>query len=453
MATRERVERRREISIGKRLLDVLAVAYRAGCPALLEGPTGIGKSDIVQQAAARLGIHCIVLDLSLLEPPDLVGLPLISDGRTSHAAPSCLPTGGAGILMLEEINRAEKYMQQPAMQLLTARMIHSYVLPRGWCPFAAINPEHEDYQVTPLDPALRARFLNLTLRADRKEWIDWATQKRVHQAVLAVAKAHDRFLESVPPRTWKMTSDVLLALTPGELNDDPLLRDVLGGLLPDAWVETLLETIRSSGIDLGVDLHAAVRSRSAGRKARKSVQSFRDAGETDRLDEITSRLAGMLESPELGALLGRGEFALGAFEALIAELPGDHRERLQEMFARNPLALGLVETDARDIVDHYQTGPGADQIRQWLGDEMRRHRAWSVAWNLPAYIRKNCDLVELKKNNRAKANLGRLVADLGPRWAAPLAEGLRELGLTPIFKAPPGKVSPVGRSVRARSRK
>jgi MoxR-like ATPase len=40
---------------------------------LLEGPTGIGKSELVRQTADELGIGFAVLDLSLLEPPDLVG--------------------------------------------------------------------------------------------------------------------------------------------------------------------------------------------------------------------------------------------------------------------------------------------------------------------------------------------------------------------------------------------
>ena len=57
--------------------------------------------------------------------------------------------------MLEELNRAERYIQQPALQLLTARRLHEYELPPGWSTVAAINPEDGEYQVTPLDPALR----------------------------------------------------------------------------------------------------------------------------------------------------------------------------------------------------------------------------------------------------------------------------------------------------------
>src|SRR5262249_16597879 len=154
------------LPLGPVVKRVLEVAYRARRPVLLEGPTGIGKSELVTQLAGELGIGIVVLDLSLLEPPDLVGLPVIADGRTTYAAPAILPRDGAGILMLEELNRAERYIQQPALQLLTARRLHEYELPPGWSACAAINPEDDKYQVTPLDPALRARFLNLRVRAD-----------------------------------------------------------------------------------------------------------------------------------------------------------------------------------------------------------------------------------------------------------------------------------------------
>src|SRR5262249_30863948 len=77
--------------VGPRLERVLTVAYRARRAVLLEGPTGVGKSEIVRSVADALGMETIVLDLSLLEPPDLVGLPVVRDGRTEYALPRALP--------------------------------------------------------------------------------------------------------------------------------------------------------------------------------------------------------------------------------------------------------------------------------------------------------------------------------------------------------------------------
>ena len=202
------------IPLGPRLEAVLGLAYRARRSVLLEGPTGIGKSEIVRHVAEELGIQTIVLDLSLLEPPDLVGLPVISEGRTTYAVPHVLPQSGAGILMLEELNRAERYIQQPALQLLTARRLHEYELPPDWVCFAAVNPETGDYQVTTLDRALRARFLELSVRADRASWLAWAQLHGIHSGIVKLVQAHERIFEDVPPRTWTYASQILGALRP-----------------------------------------------------------------------------------------------------------------------------------------------------------------------------------------------------------------------------------------------
>ena len=52
------------VPVGPRLEKVLAVAFRARRAVLLEGPTGVGKSEIVRRVAHDLGIETIVLDLS-----------------------------------------------------------------------------------------------------------------------------------------------------------------------------------------------------------------------------------------------------------------------------------------------------------------------------------------------------------------------------------------------------
>jgi hypothetical protein len=425
-----------DVPIGADLIHILVVAYRARRPLLLEGGTGIGKSEIVRQVARALGIQCIVLDLSLLEPPDLLGLPQIAEGRTVHAPPTNLPTSGAGILMLEELNRAERYMQQPAMQLLSARALNSYTLPDGWCCFAAINPELDDadYQVTPLDPALRARFLNMRVRADRVEWVRWAQDNGVHPAVLAVAKSLDGFLADVPPRTWSYVSEVLHVMTPDELGNERLLRHVLCGYLPVPWAEALQEALENSGMDLGIDLYAAIASLEKSAEACAALRLFCEEGETDRLTEIATRLAGIVEGAEMAALSGRGEFDLGAFETLIAGLPGDHREFVQETFAENPISAQLVGLTPAEVLERYHTGARPSLIQELLADRNRQHRVWSLAWNLPGYLRKQGRLAELRRSNPAKGNLGRFAADLGDH-AAPLIAGLKELGITQIIPA------------------
>lgn len=422
--------RRPEIPIGPRLESVLALAYRARRAVLLEGVTGIGKSELVRQVAGALGLETRVLDLSLLEPPDLVGLPIVEEGRTRYAVPSILPRDGAGILMLEELNRAERYIQQPAMQLLTARTLHDYALPEGWVCFAAINPESGEYQVTPLDPALRARFLNLAVRADRATWLAWAVEHDVHPAVIALAQAHDRFLDDVSPRSWTYAARLLSSARPEELRDGQLMRDALGGYLPGAWVEALLALPQVSAAPLELDVRALLASYDA--SAQQRVRGFRERGHTDRLDELTHRLASILAGPEAGVLAARGLLTLGALEGLLADLPGDQREKLQDAIGANATVAGLLEVTPTDVLTGFAAGKAQRAIAAWQAEPTKHHRVAMLVTAVRAHLKDPARIAEVRKSNAMRAGLGHLLAQLGERWGMPLIDTLQRASITPI---------------------
>lgn len=420
------------VPVGPRLEKVLTLAYRARRAVLLEGPTGIGKSEIVRGVAASLGVETRVLDLSLLEPPDLVGLPVVKDGRTHYALPSVLPQSGSGLLLLEELNRAERYIQQPALQLLSARRLHEYELPEGWICVATINPQSSEYHVTTLDKALRARFLQLTVRADRGAWLAWAQTHGIHPGVVALAQAHERVLEDVPPRTWSYVSDVLSALSPGELADGTLVRDALGGYLPAAWVEALLASRDGWGARLGFDVRALLSSYAPGSALAKEVLSFKERGQTDRIDELVRRLAPLLSGPEAGVLASQKQLTLASFEALLADLPGDRREELQEALGGNPTATSLVDVGPTDLLQGFPGSAAERKLTAWRNDPLLHHRVALVVTALRAHVEQPSRLPELKRSNVVRASLGHVLVALREKHAMPLVETLRRVGITPV---------------------
>ncbi len=420
------------IPVGPRLEKVLAVAYRARRAVLLEGPTGVGKSEIVRRVADGLGIATTILDLSLLEPPDLVGLPVVRDGRTEYALPSVLPRDGAGILMLEELNRAERYIQQPALQLLSARRLHEYVLPPGWVCVATVNPQTAEYHVTALDKALRARFLQMSVRADRAAWLAWAQTQSLHPGVLALAQTHERILEDVPPRTWTYASELLQAFTAAELADGALLRDALGGYLPMAWVEALLASQGSWGARLSFDVRELLATYAPGTPRAKEIASYREQGKTDRLDEIVTRLVPLLAGPEAGVLAAQHQLTLASFEALLADLPGDQRERLQEALGQNPTASALVDVLPSELVAGFVGSAAEKKLAAWRADPNRRHRVALAVTALRAYLEQPARLPELKRSNVARQCLGHVLMQLPERDALPLVETLKRVGITPV---------------------
>jgi MoxR-like ATPase len=423
------------LPIGPRVEAILEVAYRARRPVLLEGATGIGKSELVAEVAKKLGIAHTVLDLSLLEPPDLVGLPVIEEGRTRYALPHFLPREGAGILMLEELNRAERYIQQPALQLLTARRLHEYVLPEGWACFAAINPETGDYQVTPLDAALRARFLQVAVRPDRAAWLAWAGAHNVHPAVTALVRAHERIFDSVPPRSWTYAAELLSSLTPSEQADATLVRDVLSGYLPPVWVTALAASGSLSTRPLEVDVHELLRDYAAKGAHATLLRGWKERGDVDRLDELTARLCTILSGPECGVLIAKKALTLPALEALLTDLPGDQREKVQEALGANPTAVALLDIKPEEVLVNYGGSSSFKRVNDWKTQPSKHHRVALLVTAVRAHVLTPHVATELRKSNAQRASLGHFLLQVGDRWGLPLAEALQKIAVTPIRPA------------------
>src|SRR4051812_19434815 len=94
----------------------LAIALRCCIeikqPVSVWGHPGIGKSEIVRQVGTQMNLPVQDVRAVLLDPVDLRGLPIVtSKGKAHWATPEFLPTSGAGILFLDELNRAPALVQ------------------------------------------------------------------------------------------------------------------------------------------------------------------------------------------------------------------------------------------------------------------------------------------------------------------------------------------------------
>jgi hypothetical protein len=203
---------------------IIRAAANADDTVILEGPHGVGKSDIAKQIEQEDGYHMETLFLSHQEVGDLIGTPhTIMDGETAittWSVPIWLQRmniaakgGKKCMLFLDELNRAPLDVRQSAMQLVLERQIHEHTLPTvdGFrcLVIAAINPA-DDYQVDELDPALMDRFLHAEVEADAQVWLDWARQNNVNQIVRDFIAEHPDRIHWTPadggtgatPRSW-----------------------------------------------------------------------------------------------------------------------------------------------------------------------------------------------------------------------------------------------------------
>ena len=203
---------RTTVPISARLAEALDTVRCAGLPALLVGRHGIGKSEFLLTYASQRGIEATVLDLSLLEAPDLTGLPYREGGLTRFAPPGTLPpqdASGPTMLVLEELNRCDRSVRQPCLQLLTSRHLNDYWLPDDCFVVACVNPEDGDYEVDPLDPALASRFATFRVAADPSAWVDWAESADVYAPVVSFIRRHPQAFDQEPPRSWTYAARIL----------------------------------------------------------------------------------------------------------------------------------------------------------------------------------------------------------------------------------------------------
>ena len=186
---------------------------------MIWGPPGVGKSSVVAQVAAAHGLDFVDVRLSQLAPTDLRGLPVAeSDGKGGGVSrwypPEFLPTGGRGILFLDEVNMAPPTMQGMAQQLILDRKVGSYELPPEWFVWAAGNRKEDRASVFDMPAPLANRFLHLSVRPDFAAFRDYALLRGLHEHVLAFLTFRPELLHRPDPaqpawpspRAWEMAA-------------------------------------------------------------------------------------------------------------------------------------------------------------------------------------------------------------------------------------------------------
>ena len=157
---------------------------KRGTPVCIWGTHGLGKTMIVQEFAHENKwqlAYCAPAQFE--EMGDLHGIPfqvdpdenILGDEYTAFAPPDWVPKqDGPGILLLDDINRADDRILRGLMQLLQNFEMFSWALPPKWQIVATANPEGGDYSVTPMDDAMLTRLIHLTMVFDPKAWARWA---------------------------------------------------------------------------------------------------------------------------------------------------------------------------------------------------------------------------------------------------------------------------------------
>lgn len=191
-------------------------------PVLFRGRHGIGKSEVVYQIGAELGLLVVERRASQMTEGDLIGLPSTDGSVTSFNPPDwykeCCEDGR--LLFLDEVDRATAEVRQGIFELTDSRKLNGHTLHPDTVVFAAVNGgEHgAQYQVGEMDPAELDRWTVFDLEPSIEDWLSWG-KDNVEAIVWDFINNNHQHLEhggefepnKVYPsrRSWKRVSDCL----------------------------------------------------------------------------------------------------------------------------------------------------------------------------------------------------------------------------------------------------
>lgn len=204
-------------------------------PVFIWGPPGIGKSSLVEQFAAELGLECVSLLGSQLAPEDLIGIPKIDGGVSRFYPPAMIVRDREFVLFIDELNIASQEIQKAFYSLILDKRIGEYRLPPGSVIIGAGNRAHDAALAKQMPSALVNRMVHVHLTASTREWLEWAESHAIHAWVLDYIRSRPTQLATeVPPakeepfstpRSWHCVSDALHAF------GDTIAADQLDALL------------------------------------------------------------------------------------------------------------------------------------------------------------------------------------------------------------------------------
>jgi MoxR-like ATPase len=175
-----KVNARIVIELLEHSLDAMLSGQERPTPICIWGLHGIGKTELVRDLARARGFDFVyVAPAQFEEMGDLVGMPkIVSTGQgevTRFIAPEWVPKQtGPGILLLDDVNRADDRILRGIMQLLQNYALVSWTLPAQWLIVLTANPDGGDYSVTTMDDAMLTRMLHVTMEFDVRAWAQWA---------------------------------------------------------------------------------------------------------------------------------------------------------------------------------------------------------------------------------------------------------------------------------------
>ena len=206
-------------------------------PIHLEGPAGIGKTELVKQVAEEEGIGFVAYSMTHHNRQSAIGLPAIVDktldGESYKATEYTMSEivesiwnakregMQEGILFADEVNCVSETLTAAMLQFLQNKTFGPHRIPEGWIIVTAGNPPEYNKSVREFDAVTRDRLRIVHMKPDLNDWIEYAVHRGMHPVVVQYVRSHagefysfalkGKASEIVTARGWEDLSNTLKA--------------------------------------------------------------------------------------------------------------------------------------------------------------------------------------------------------------------------------------------------
>ncbi|MHA1952463.1 MAG: ATP-binding protein [Candidatus Heimdallarchaeaceae archaeon] len=178
------------------LAQFLAYTIPAREPILITGKPGIGKSDIVVQAANACGADIIFIHAVVSDPTDAKGMPWVRITKDGDAEAVFIPfyelqkminAQKLTLVFLDDFGQAPPSVQAAFMQLLLARRINEHKISDYVVFVGATNRRQDKAAVSGVLEPVKSRFTAIIeLITNIHSWLDWS----LGDGKIVVKKSH-----------------------------------------------------------------------------------------------------------------------------------------------------------------------------------------------------------------------------------------------------------------------
>ena len=252
---KEEIEHTVKAYLAKDTMGEYAIPSIRQRPILLMGPPGIGKTQIMEQAARECGVALVAYTITHHTRQSAVGLPFIRQRHygdkdvsvTEYTMSEIISSVYAkmeatglkeGILFIDEINCVSETLAPTMLQFLQCKTFGNQAVPAGWVIVAAGNPPEYNKSVRDFDIVTLDRVRRMDIEPDLQVWKDYARTAHIHSAILSYLDLHPQNFyqinadvdgtQFVTARGWEDLSNLLDTYESLDLQaDEALIRQYL----------------------------------------------------------------------------------------------------------------------------------------------------------------------------------------------------------------------------------